>query len=112
MQVSSADISFLTKLASATDGSANSIASLQARLKDLLQQVKEVGINDSLTDEAKQQMQKLLQAQIQIIMQRIAELQSQGKKSAIMVEAQSQISTPATIVKAATPATTGIDTFA
>lgn len=112
MQVSSADISFLTKLTSATGGSTDGIAVLQAKLKDLLQQVKEVGTSTSLTDEAKQKIQMLLQAQIQLIMHRIAELQSQGKKSAVMVDTKSQISTPTTIVKAATPTTGRIDTLA
>jgi uncharacterized membrane protein YukC len=70
--------------------SGGKLAALQARLKVLFKTVKEVGLNSSLDTKTKKMLMQSLQAEIQIVMLRIAELQSGDKRKGAPIDAVAQ----------------------
>ena len=89
MPFSSGNVSFVTKMAAANTaanmasaGTANELAMLQRQLKAVMKQARDLAMDNSVPDDVKRDMQQLLQNQIQMIQQRIAKLQSEGKRAA------------------------------
>jgi hypothetical protein len=68
---------------------ASQIAQLQAKVKDLTQQLQEAATDSSLPADAKQQKVQLLQAELQAVQQQIAALQQQQQQEA-MAKAQAK----------------------
>lgn len=79
MAVDTVNTSFITKLASANSGGVD-LAALKAKLAKLLKLVRDLAQDGSMDADQKKQAQQLLQMQIQVVMQQIAELESKGKK--------------------------------
>jgi hypothetical protein len=86
MPISSINTSFLNKIAAA-GSSSNDLASLKTKLATLMKAVKELANDSSMSVDAKKRIQKLLQLQIQQVMQQIAELQKKGEKGEPVAEA-------------------------
>lgn len=89
MAIDSGSVSFATKMAvantaanMASAGTANELAMLQRQLKAVMKQASDLARDSSIPDDVKKEMQQLLQNQIQLIQQRIAQLQSEGKRAA------------------------------
>jgi hypothetical protein len=117
MPISNINTAFISKLAAANgSGTANDVAALQIKLKALFGLVKDLANDNSMAPTLKKKMQQLLQAQIQMIMQQIADLQAKGKKGV----ATPELPKPPTIKVVQTSSTPGsasvsagsVDTFA
>jgi hypothetical protein len=103
MAVDTVNTSFITKLASANGGGAD-LAALKAKLGKLLKLVKDLAQDDSMDADQKKQTQQLLQMQIQVVMQQIAELESKGKKGEAPPSSEKA---PRPAIRAGTNATSG-----
>ncbi|HWT71193.1 MAG TPA: FlxA-like family protein [Oxalicibacterium sp.] len=113
MAVGSVNTSFITKLASANSGGGD-LAALKTKLNKLLKLVKELAQDDSMDANLKQQAQQLLQVQIQLVEQQIAELERRGQKGEAVPDA---VKAPKLAVrigasKPGAPVSGGVDTYA
>lgn len=68
------------------------LAALQARLKVLFKTVKDIGQNNNLDAKTKKMLLQSLQAEIQMVMQRIAELENGDRKKGSAMDAVVQAS--------------------
>jgi gas vesicle protein len=83
MSLDAGAIAFSTKLVTAHAAGNNAgseLAQLKTRLTSLMKLAKDMSGDGSLDVKAKKELQKMLQAEIQMLMQRIAELESAGQK--------------------------------
>jgi gas vesicle protein len=83
MSLDAGAIAFSTKLVTAHAAGNNAgseLAQLKTRLTSLMKLAKDMSGDGSLDVKAKKELQKILQAEIQMLMQRIAELESAGQK--------------------------------
>jgi hypothetical protein len=69
-----------SQVAAAGIAAGGQLAALQAKLKGLFKSVKDIGLDRSIKPRAKKMMLEALQLEIQMVMQRIAALQSGNKK--------------------------------
>jgi len=82
MQISSSSSVSSTSSAGSGGGDASRIAALQKQLKEATNELKQVATDSTLDTKAKEQKQKLLQAQIQAIQQQIASIQQAAAQEA------------------------------
>ncbi|HEY4319352.1 MAG TPA: FlxA-like family protein [Herbaspirillum sp.] len=68
-------------------GIGGQLAALKARLKTLFKAVKNVGLDTSLDAKSKKMLMQSLQAEIQMVMQRIAELETADKRKGSPIDA-------------------------
>jgi hypothetical protein len=67
--------------------SGGQLAALKARLKVLFKAVKNVGLDTSLDAKSRKMLMQSLQAEIQMVMQRIAELENADKRKGSPIDA-------------------------
>ena len=82
MQISSSSSVSSTSPSGSGGGDASRIAALQKQLKEATNELKQVATDSTLDTKAKEQKQKLLQAQIQAIQQQIASIQQAAAQEA------------------------------
>jgi hypothetical protein len=79
MAIDSVNTTFIAKLSSANSGGSD-LTALKTKLTKLLKLVKDLAQDNSMDARQKKEAQQLLQMQIQMLMQQIAELERRGQK--------------------------------
>lgn len=79
MAIGNVNTTFITKL-SVANTSGNDLSALKTKLGKLLKLVKDLAQDDSMSAKQKKETQQLLQIQIQMLIQQIAELERRGQR--------------------------------